>query len=70
SIVSNKQRNDYGRAAQILGALSECLILTDQKDKALHLVDTYYKEKYRRFTAFRKEVKAVFNHGVLKSIGI
>ena len=27
-IVSNKYRNAYGRAAQILGALSECLILT------------------------------------------
>ncbi|MBF0451143.1 MAG: hypothetical protein HQK75_10600 [Candidatus Magnetomorum sp.] len=70
SIVSNKERNAYGRAAQMLGALSECLILTDQKDKAQHLVNTYYKEKYRRFSAFRREVKAVFNHDILKSIEI
>jgi len=63
-IVSNKYRNAYGTAAQIL----ECLILTDQQSKAQSLVDTYYKEKYRRYTAFRKEVKAVFKHGVLKGI--
>jgi hypothetical protein len=69
-IVSNKYRNAYGRAAQILGALSESLILTDQQINAQSLVDIYYKEKYRRYTAFRKEVKAVFNHGVLKSIGL
>jgi len=69
-IVSNKDRRAYNRAAQILGALSECLILTDQQDKAQHLLNIYYKEKYRRFSAFRKEVKAVFNHGVLKAIGL
>jgi hypothetical protein len=69
-IVSHKYRNAYGRAAQILGALSECLILTDQQINAQSLVDIYYKEKYRRYSAFRKEVKAVFNHGVLKSIGL
>ena len=54
----------------ILGALSECLILTDQQSNAQSLVDTYYKEKFRRYSAFRKEVKAVFNRGVLKSIGL
>jgi len=69
-IVSNKHRNAYDRAAKVLGALSECLILTNQKKKAQGLVDTYYKEKFKRYSAFRREVKAVFNHGVLKSIGL
>jgi hypothetical protein len=59
-IVSNKHRNAYGRAASTLGALAECLILTDRKDEARSLVETFYHDKFSRFSAFRREVKAVF----------
>jgi hypothetical protein len=59
-IVSNKHRKAYERAAQVLGALCEALILTGQESDAKGLVNDYYFDKYRRFPAFRKEVQAVF----------
>ncbi|BBO83432.1 hypothetical protein DSCO28_39980 [Desulfosarcina ovata subsp. sediminis] len=59
-IVSNKHRKAYKRAAQVLGALCEVLILIGQESDAHVLVNEYYFDKYRRFSAFRKEVQAVF----------
>jgi hypothetical protein len=59
-IVSNKHRNAYGRAASTLGALAECLILSDRPDEAQCLVKEFYSDKYNRFPAFRREVKSVF----------
>ena len=59
-IVSNKYRKAYERAAQVLGALCEALILTGQESDAQDLVNDYYFDKYRRFSAFRKDVQAVF----------
>ncbi len=59
-IVSNKHRKAYERAAQVLGALCEALILTGQESDAQGIVNDYYFDKYRRFPAFRKEVQAVF----------
>jgi len=59
-IVSNKHRNAYGRAASTLGALAECLILTNRENEAQRLVEGFYSEKFSRFSAFRREVKAVF----------
>jgi hypothetical protein len=59
-IVSNKHRKAYQRAAQVLGALCEVLILIGQESDAHELVDEYYFDKYRRFSAFRKEVQAIF----------
>ncbi|SLM31620.1 conserved hypothetical protein [Desulfamplus magnetovallimortis] len=68
-IVSNKHRNAYERAASVLGALSECFILLDQKPKAQALAKEYYSTKYSRFSAFRSEVKAVFqDSNLLRSL--
>ncbi len=68
-IVSNQNRNAYERAAAVLGALSECYILLDRKKEAQALVSGLYADKYRRFSAFRREVKNVFSSSeILKSI--
>ena len=58
-IVSNKHRRAYERAAQVLGSLAEVLLVLGQKSKAAKILHAYYSEKYNRFSAFRKEVKAV-----------
>jgi hypothetical protein len=58
-IVSNKHRRAYERAAQVLGSLAEIYAATGQKSKADKILHTYYNEKYSRFSAFRREVKAV-----------
>jgi len=60
-IVSNKHRRAYERAAQVLGSLAEAYLAMGQKSKAVKILHTYYSEKYNRFSAFRKEVKAVVN---------
>lgn len=58
-IVSNKHRRAYERAAQVLGSLAETFAATGQKSKADKILHTYYGEKYKRFSAFRREIKAV-----------
>jgi len=58
-IVSNKHRRAYERAAQVLGSLAEAYMAMGQKSKAVKILHVYYNEKYNRFSAFRKEVKAV-----------
>jgi hypothetical protein len=58
-IVSNKHRRAYERAAQVLGSLAEAYLAMGQKSKAAKILHSYYNEKYNRFSAFRKEVKAV-----------
>jgi len=58
-IVSNKHRRAYERAAKVLGSLAEAYLATGKKTKAAKLFHTYYNEKYNRFSAFRREVKAV-----------
>jgi len=58
-IVSNKHRRAYERAAQVLGSLAEAYIAMDNKSKAVKILHKYYNEKYNRFSAFRREVKAV-----------
>lgn len=58
-IVSNKYRNAYARAAQVLGSLAETYRAMDGDDKANRLLHHFYKEKYNRFSAFRREVKTV-----------
>ncbi|MFC1849594.1 hypothetical protein ACFL27_05235 [candidate division CSSED10-310 bacterium] len=59
-IVSNKHRKAYGRAAAVLGALSECYILLGQKSNAQNLLNEFYFDKYKRYPAFRREVKSIF----------
>lgn len=58
-IVSNKHRNAYERAAQVLGSLAEAYASMDKKTEAVQILHEYYKEKYNRFPAFRREVKTV-----------
>jgi hypothetical protein len=69
-IVSNKHRNAYGRAAQVVGSLAETYASMDQKSKAVKILHKYYNEKYNRFPAFRREVKAVvLGSGLLRNLG-
>jgi hypothetical protein len=58
-IVSNKYRNAYARAAQVLGSLAETYRVVDRDDKANRLLHHFYYEKYNRFSAFRREAKTV-----------
>jgi len=58
-IVSNKHRRAYERAAKVLGSLAEAYMAMGQKSKAAKILHKYYSEKYNRFSAFRREVKAV-----------
>ena len=58
-IVSNKHRGAYERAAQVLGSLAETYAEMGQISKAVKILHKYYNEKYNRFRAFRREVKAV-----------
>ena len=67
-IVSNKHRRAYERAAQVLGSLAEVYAAMGQKNQAVNILNKYYNEKYNRFSAFRREVKAVVkNSDLLKN---
>jgi hypothetical protein len=69
-IVSNKHRRAYERAAQVLGSLAEAYAAMGQKNKTVKILHKYYSEKYNRFSAFRREVKAVvMNSDLLKNSG-
>jgi len=68
-IVSNKDRKGYYRAAQVIGALAECYALLRRKKKAVSLLRDFYDVRYKRYSAFRREVKAVINDSeLLKSL--
>ena len=69
-IVSNKHRRAYERAARVLGCLAEAYMAMGEKSKAARILRKYYSEKYNRFSAFRREVKAVvMGSDLLKSSG-
>jgi len=69
-IVSNKHRGAYERAAQVLCCLAEAYTAMGEKSKAAKIMRKYCNEKYNRFSAFRREVKAVSGaSGLLKSSG-
>ena len=69
-IVSNKHRRAYERAAQVLGSLAETYAATGQVSKAIKILHKYYNEKYNRYSAFRREVKAVVKGSdLLKNCG-
>jgi hypothetical protein len=57
-IVSSKHRSAYDRAAGVLGALAEALEASGQQDKARQLLRDYFHDRFSRFAAFRREVKA------------
>lgn len=58
-IVSNQHRKAYTRAAEVLGALAECHALLGNREKAISLFSSFYSGKFRRHSAFRREVEYV-----------
>ena len=68
-IVSNKQRGAYDRSARVLGALMETYSIIGETGKAKDMFTSFYHEKFKRFSAFRKEVKLVVSQSqVLKNL--
>ncbi|MDM8550532.1 hypothetical protein QUF72_10655 [Desulfobacterales bacterium HSG2] len=67
AIVSNKHRQAYERAAQVLGSLMEGRLLNDDARGAKRLLNTYRNEKYNRYSAFRREVDAVLTRSEILS---
>ncbi len=67
AIVSNKHRGAYDRAAQVLGALAECCIVTGNRRKGRDLVVEFRNRKYNRHSAFRREVDRVVASSALLS---
>ncbi len=65
SIVSNQHRKAYARAAEVLGALMECYLLNEQPTEARALVEIYRNQKYKRHSAFRKELDMVMRNSAL-----
>jgi hypothetical protein len=64
-IVSNKYRSAYDRAAATMGGYMECMILHDQKDKAVAFLKLNRNQKYNRFSAFRAELDNVLRSSPL-----
>ncbi|MCP4351800.1 MAG: hypothetical protein GY795_40580 [Desulfobacterales bacterium] len=70
-IVSNQHRKAYKRAAEVLGALTECYVLLENREKAMSLFNSFYSDKFRRHIAFRREVKNVVgDSGLLKTLRV
>lgn len=65
AIVSNLHRKSYDRAAEVLGALMESFLLNDQQTQARLLLETYKNQKYKRHSAFRREVDIVLKNSKL-----
>ncbi len=65
SIVSNKHRKSYNKAAEILCGLAECFILLNKKQTGLDLIYEYRDEKYFRYSAFRRELKFVLSKSTI-----
>ena len=64
-IFSNQHRTAYDRAARALGALAECYVLSNERDKAKSLLHEFTQVKFRRHHAFRAEVKRVVGSSLL-----
>ncbi len=64
-IVSNKHRAAYSRAAEVLGALAECYLLLGDRNKADNILRDFYEIKFKRYSAFRDEVKQVMKSSEL-----
>ncbi len=61
SIVSNKHRKAYRRAAEVLVALAECFYLLGEKDDSKRIIEDFRNKKYYRYYAFRGEVDTVIS---------
>ncbi len=66
-IVSNKYRNSYRKAAEILGALAEVAAVTQSPKHAQTLIFTYRDQMFQRFSAFRREVNGMMELSSLLS---
>ena len=67
TIVGNKHRNAYSRAAQVVVALGESLILMDRRGDGTGLVD-HVRSSFSRYPAFRRELdRAVSRSSVFRS---
>lgn len=67
AIVSNKHRGAYKRAAEVLGALTECCLIHRQAEQAKELLDLYRNQKYKRYSAFREEINTVLRNSEILS---
>ncbi len=67
NIVSNKHRKAYDRAARVLGALMEAFILNEEETVATEIFDVFRNQKFRQFSAFRREVDEVVKKSLLLS---
>lgn len=65
TIVSNKHRAAYERAAWALVSLAEIHTASGRLDEAGSLLKEYCRVKYNRFSAFKKEVKSVLASSTL-----
>ncbi|RMG91035.1 MAG: hypothetical protein D6708_07735 [Candidatus Dadabacteria bacterium] len=65
TIVSNKKRGSYDKAAQLLAAVAEAYWTWGEPDEGERLLTRYWT-KYSRFYAFRRELKAAVVRGPLK----
>jgi len=57
TIVSTKERGSYDRAARLLTAVAEVYWTWGEGDEGRRLLDRYWN-KYSRFSAFRRELRA------------
>ncbi|MDD2234622.1 MAG: hypothetical protein PHV03_06900 [Desulfitobacteriaceae bacterium] len=65
AIVSNKHRNSYNKAAELLVAMAETLADRGKKQEGIALIERY-KKKHSRHSAFRTEIAgAVQDSGLL-----
>jgi hypothetical protein len=64
-ILTNKHRKAYGRAAEVLGALTEYHVVQKDTDKAATLLREYRDKKYNRFPAFKEELRRVLDSSKL-----
>ncbi|MGM0540354.1 MAG: hypothetical protein ACQERT_14285 [Thermodesulfobacteriota bacterium] len=58
-IVSNKYRNAYRKAAQVLGVLAEMYAARGEDNKGKQIIREYCQGKYNRHVAFKREVQEV-----------
>lgn len=61
SIVSNKHRRSYGKAAEILGGLAEYYYLMDDQRAAYELISQHRDEIFNRYPAFKRELRSVLS---------
>jgi hypothetical protein len=61
-IVSNKHRDSYKKAAQVLCSISEYYIVKNDRQKAFLIINEFRNEKYKRYPAFKKELDSIIKN--------